>query len=78
MCSSSSSSSKLFACLDPDLVLVLVLVPSLDSINCPTRWLLVFVVICGMLEVKEHITIVLEELEWENLNVAQWKHFIES
>ena len=27
-----------------------------------------------MLEVKEHLTTVLEELEWENLNVAQWKH----
>ena len=26
-----------------------------------------------MLEVKEHLTSVLEELEWENLNVAQWK-----
>ena len=28
-----------------------------------------------MLEVKEHLTtVVLVELEWENLNVAQWKH----
>ena len=28
-----------------------------------------------MLEVKEHLTtVVLLELEWENLNVAQWKH----
>ena len=27
-----------------------------------------------MLQVKEHLTTVLEELEWENLNVAQWKH----
>ena len=74
----SSSSSKRFACLDPDLVLVLVLVPSLDSKNCPTRWVSLFLVICGMLEVKEHLTIALEELEWENLNVVQWKHFIES
>ena len=23
---------------------------------------------------KEHLTTVLEELEWENLKVAQWKH----
>ena len=27
-----------------------------------------------MLEVKGYLTTVLEELEWENLNVAQWKH----
>ena len=27
-----------------------------------------------MLEVKEHLTTVLEELEWENLNVFQWRH----
>ena len=27
-----------------------------------------------MHEVKEHLTTVLEEVEWENLNVAQWKH----
>ena len=27
-----------------------------------------------MLEVKEHLTTVLEELEWEGLNVAEWKH----
>ena len=27
-----------------------------------------------MLEVEEHLTTVLEEFEWENLNVAQWKH----
>ena len=29
-----------------------------------------------MLKVKEHLTTVLEELEWENLNVAQWKKLI--
>ena len=29
-----------------------------------------------MLKVKEHLTTVLEELEWENLNVAQWKQLI--
>ena len=75
LCSSSfSSSSKRFACPDPDLVLVLV--PSLDSKNCPTRWVSVF--ICGMLEVKEHLTIVLEKLSAKKLHVAQWKHFIES
>ena len=27
-----------------------------------------------MLEVKEHLTTVLEDLERENLKVAQWKH----
>ena len=41
--------------------------------NCPTRWDSLFLVICRMLEVKEHLTTVLEELEWEKLNVAQWK-----
>ena len=29
-----------------------------------------------MLEVKEHLTTVLEELDWENLSVAQWKHLV--
>ena len=27
-----------------------------------------------MLDVKGYLTTVLEELEWENLNVAQWEH----
>ena len=27
-----------------------------------------------MLEVKEHLTTVLEDLEQENIKVAQWKH----
>ena len=31
-----------------------------------------FLVVCRMLEVKVHFT-VLEELEWESLNMAQWK-----
>ena len=28
-----------------------------------------------MLEVKEHLNTALEVLVWENLNVAQWKHY---
>ena len=31
-------------------------------------------IVISRFEVKEHLTTVLEELEWENLNVAQWKH----
>ena len=31
-----------------------------------------------MLEEKEHLTITLKELEWENLNVAQRQHSIEN
>ena len=31
-------------------------------------------IIISRFEVKEHLTTVLEELEWENINVAQWKH----
>ena len=27
-----------------------------------------------MLQAKENLTTVLEELEWQNLNVPQWKH----
>ena len=34
-----------------------------------------FLVTCRMLEVMEHLTTVLEELECENLNVAQVKQF---
>ena len=51
-------------------VVVLVLVPDLVSKNCPTRWVSLFLVICSMLQVKEHLTIVLEELS-ESLNVAE-------
>ena len=29
---------------------------------------------CRMLQVKEHLTTVLEELDWENLKLAQRKH----
>lgn len=42
--------------------------------NCPTRWDSLFFVICRMLEVREHLTTVLEELEWESLNEPQWKN----
>uniref|UniRef100_A0A1X7UNQ7 Uncharacterized protein n=1 Tax=Amphimedon queenslandica TaxID=400682 RepID=A0A1X7UNQ7_AMPQE len=41
--------------------------------NIPTRWDSLFFVICRMLEVREHLTTVLEEFEWENLNEAQWR-----
>ena len=27
-----------------------------------------------MLEAKEHLSTVLEDFEWKNLNLAQWKH----
>ena len=64
------SSSMLFLCL----FVVLVLDPSFVSNNCPTQWVSLFQVVCHMLEVKELLTTVLEELEWENINVAQWKH----
>ena len=30
-----------------------------------------------MLEVKKHLTTVSKELEWENLNMAQWKHYLQ-
>ena len=56
------------------LFLVPVLVPRLViKKNCPTRGLSLFLVICRMLEVK-NLTTVLEEFEWENMNVVQWKH----
>ena len=67
--SSSCSSSIIFVCL----FLVLVLVPSLVSKKQPNPMGFLFLVICRMLEVKEHLTTVLE-LEWENLNVAQRKY----
>ena len=79
--SSYSSSSKLFACqilfqfwlYAACLFLVLVFSSKLRK-NCSTRWDSLFLVICHMLEVKENLTTVLEELEWENLNVAQREH----
>lgn len=42
--------------------------------KCPTRWDSLFVVLCRMLKVKEHLNTVLEELEWDSLNSTQWKH----
>ena len=35
-----------------------------------------FIISSHMLEVKQHLTTVSEKLEWENLNVAQWKHYL--
>ena len=40
----------------------------------PTQWDSLYLGICRMLDVKQRLTTMLEELEWENLNVAQWKH----
>ena len=56
------------------LFLVLVLVPSIVSKKPTHRWNSLFLVVCRMPQVKKHSTTVLEELEWENLNVAQLKH----
>ena len=65
MCSSvlvpsclSKSRLVLFICL----FLILVLVPSLVNKKLPNPMDLLFLVVCRMLEVKEHLTIVLKEL----------------
>ena len=75
LCSSRSSfSSNLFVCLN--LVLVLVLSCLVSKKNCTNRWHSLFIVICRMLEGKEHLTTVLEVLEWGNIHVAHMEALI--
>ena len=42
--------------------------------NCPTRWDSLFLVICRLLEVKQHLNTVLEELQWDGLTATNWKN----
>lgn len=41
--------------------------------DCPTRWSSMYLMITCMLEVRNSLTSVLEELEWDNLAVSEWK-----
>ena len=41
--------------------------------DCPTRWSSTYLMINRMLEVRNSLTSVLEELEWDNLAVSEWK-----
>ena len=41
--------------------------------DCPTRWSSTFLMINRMLEVRNFLSHVLEELEWDNLAVSEWK-----
>lgn len=41
--------------------------------DCPTRWDSTFLLLSRLLEVKEHLEIVLEELEWDCLTALQWR-----
>ena len=42
--------------------------------NCPTRWDSTYLMISRLLDVKQHLTTVLDELTWDNLTATQWKH----
>ena len=42
--------------------------------NCPTRWDSTDLMISRLLDVKQHLTTVLDELTWDNLTATQWKH----
>ena len=41
--------------------------------NCPTRWSSTFLLLEQLLVVKEPLTAVLNELEWDNLAKSEWK-----
>ena len=41
--------------------------------NCPTRWSSTFLLLERLLVVKEPLTAVLNELEWDNLATSEWK-----
>ena len=42
--------------------------------NCPTRWDSTYLMISRLLDVKNHLTAVLDELTWDSLTATQWKH----
>jgi len=41
--------------------------------NCPTRWDSMFLMITQLLNVKDHLNTVLEELGWDGFTASQWK-----
>jgi len=41
--------------------------------NCPTRWSSTYLMIKRLLDVRIPLTSVLEELEWDNLAISDWK-----
>ena len=40
---------------------------------CPTRWNSCYWMISRLLEVRPHVTQVLQEMEWDNLPISEWK-----
>ena len=40
----------------------------------PTRWDSTYLMISRLLDVKNHLTAVLDELTWDSLTATQWKH----
>ena len=42
--------------------------------NCPTRWDSTYLMISRLVDVKQHLTAVLDDLNWDNLTATQWKH----
>ena len=42
--------------------------------DCPTRWDSTYLTISRLLDVKRHLTAVLDELTWDSLTATQWKH----
>lgn len=41
--------------------------------NCVTRWDSTFYMLSHFLEVKDHLIVVLDELEWDSLTPMQWR-----
>ena len=42
--------------------------------DCPTRWDSTYLMISRLLDVKHHLTAVLDELTWDSLTATQWKN----
>lgn len=42
--------------------------------NCPTRWDSTYLLLARLVEVRQHLTAVLDELGWDNLTATQWKN----
>ena len=41
--------------------------------DCPTRWSSTFLVVCQLLELRDHISAVCTELNWNSLQNSEWK-----
>ena len=41
--------------------------------SCPTRWSSTYLVVSRLVEVRPHLSYILEELVWDGLQASEWK-----